>query len=366
MELLKNITSYLETIAPLRYQESYDNAGLITGNHEMQITGAMIALDSTEAVIDEAIEKRCNLVIAHHPIVFSGLKKINGKNYVERTIIKAIKNDIAIYGIHTNLDNVHNGVNAKICEVLGLMNCKILSPKNGLLKKLVTFVPIADAEKVSKALFDAGSGRIGNYDECSFNVDGNGTFRASENANPVKGEKGILHNELETRIETIFESVHQHAIIKALLSVHSYEEVAYDIYPLDNSYQNVGSGMVGEFEKEMSETDFLQLLKTKMLTGCVRHTSLLNKKVKRVALCGGAGSFLLNEAIASGAQAFVTADYKYHQFFDADGKILIADIGHYESEQFTKQLLYDLLNRNFNTFALRLTTVNTNPINYFS
>lgn len=365
MELLKNITSFLENVAPLRYQESYDNAGLITGNQNMEITGALIALDCTEEIIDEAIKNKCNLVIAHHPIVFSGLKKLNGKNYVERTIIKAIKNDIAIYAIHTNLDNVHNGVNAKICEVLGLTNCKILTPKNALLKKLVVFVPITHAEDVRKALFNAGSGAIGNYDECSFNINGTGTFRANDNANPHVGKTGIQHQEAEVRIETIFESIHQNKILKALREVHPYEEVAYDIYPIENSYQNVGSGMVGEFETEMTESDFLLYLKTKMQTACVRHTQLFNKKIKRVALCGGAGSFLLNDAIASGAQVFVTADYKYHQFFDAEDKIIIADVGHYESEQFTKQLLYDLLKRNFNTFALHLTKVSTNPVNYF-
>lgn len=365
MELLKNITSYLENIAPLKYQENYDNAGLITGNQNMEITGAILALDSTEAVIDEAIEKNCNLVIAHHPIVFSGLKKINGKNYIERTIIKAIKNDIAIYGIHTNLDNVHNGVNAKICETLGLTNCKILAPKNDLLKKLVVFVPVAEADTIRKALFDAGCGAIGNYDECSFNSNGTGTFRASENANPYIGKIGLQHQEPEIRIETIFESINQSRIIKALHQVHPYEEVAYDIYPLANHYQNVGSGMVGDFETEMNEVDFLRFLKTKMQTECIRHTKLLDSKIKRVAVCGGAGSFLLNDAIASGAQVFVTGDYKYHQFFDADGQIIIADIGHYESEQFTKQLLYDLLKRNFNTFALHLTKVSTNPVNYF-
>lgn len=365
MESLKNILTFLENIAPLRYQESYDNSGLLTGNADMQITGAIIALDCIEAVVDDAIANNCNLIITHHPIVFSGLKKFNGKNYVERTIIKAIKNDVAIYAIHTNLDNVHQGVNAKICEVLDLVNCKILAPKSGVLKKLVTFVPLAQAETVRKALFDAGCGAIGNYNEASFNTEGVGTFKANSGANPFVGEIGLQHQEPEIKIETIFESVHQSAIVKALLAVHPYEEVAYDIYALENQNQNVGSGMIGELPEAMEELDFLKLVKTNMQTDCIRHTALLSKKVKRVAVCGGAGSFLLNDAMAAGAQVFITGDFKYHQFFDADGKIVIADIGHYESEQFTKQLLYDLLVQNFNTFALHLTKVSTNPVNYF-
>lgn len=365
MESLNNIISYLESIAPLGYQESYDNSGLITGNTEMQITGAIIALDCIEAVVDEAIVTGCNLIIAHHPIVFSGLKKLNGKNYIERTIIKAIKNDIAIYAIHTNLDNVLQGVNAKICDRLGLINCRILAPKAGLLKKLVTYVPLAKAEQVRKALFNAGCGRIGNYDEASFNTEGIGTFRANESAQPFVGDIGKRHNEKEVKLETVFESVNQSKVIKALQTSHPYEEVAYDIYTLENKNQQVGAGMIGELPEAISAIDFLAHLKTSMSTECIRHTDLLNKKVKLVAVCGGSGSFLLDDAIANGAQFFITADYKYHQFFDANGKIIIADIGHYESEQYTKQLLYDLLVQNFNTFALQLTKVNTNPVNYF-
>jgi dinuclear metal center YbgI/SA1388 family protein len=365
MESLKNIIVFLENIAPLGYQESYDNSGLITGNPNMQISGAIIALDCIEAIVDEAIASNCNLIIAHHPIVFGGLKKFNGKNYVERTIIKAIKNDIAIYAIHTNLDNVHQGVNAKICEVLGLVNCKILAPKSGVLKKLITYVPMAQAEKVRKALFDAGCGAIGNYTETSFNTEGIGTFKANTSANPHVGEIGIQHQEPEISIACVFESVQQSKIVKALLAAHPYEEVAYDIYALENHNQNVGSGMIGELAEEMEEGDFLMLVKSNMKTDCIRHTALLGNKVKRVAVCGGAGSFLLNDAKAAGAHVFITGDYKYHQFFDADGQIIIADIGHYESEQFTKQLLYDLLVQNFNTFAHHLSKVSTNPVNYF-
>jgi len=362
---LKEITDTLERIAPLSYQESYDNAGLITGHPDMTITGALICLDSTEEVITEAIRKNCNLVIAHHPIVFSGLKKINGKNYVERTVISSIKNDIAIYAIHTNLDNVRSGVNARICNRLGLQHTRILDPKHQLLCKLVTFVPEKHAEKLRAALFEAGGGSIGNYDSCSFNINGTGTFRGNEQSNPFAGKKGTLHEEKETRVEIIYEKHRERAILAAMLNNHPYEEAAYDCYALQNSNPEAGSGMIGELEIPMEETAFLEHLKTTMLTGCIRHTRLRNKKVKTVAVAGGAGSFLLQQAIRGGADFFVTADYKYHQFFDADNHLVIADIGHYESEQFTKDLIADFLKEKFPTFAVHLSEINTNPIKYF-
>lgn len=361
---LKEITDYLESIAPLAYQESYDNAGLICGNADMVITGAVICLDSTKAVIDEAIAMGCNLVIAHHPIVFSGLKKFNGKNYVERVIIKAIKNDIAIYAAHTNLDSVSDGVNAKIAEKLGLINCKILSPAKGNLKKLITFCPVDKAEQLRKSLFEAGSGTIGNYSECSFTTSGIGTFKAETGAQPYVGELGAQHQEKEERIEVIYPSHVESKLLKALFLAHPYEEVAFDLIQLSNANKEVGSGMVGELPVSISEMDFLKEVKQKMKAGSVRYTSLKNKNVKRVAICGGSGSFLLKEAIASGADVFVTADFKYHQYFDAENSIVIADIGHFESEQYTSELFYEILKKKFNTFALHLSKINTNPINY--
>lgn len=362
---ISDIIHILEQAAPPSYQESYDNAGLLTGDAAWEVTGVLICLDSTEEIIDEALQKKCNLVIAHHPIIFSGLKKITPVNYINRTIIKAIKNNVAIYAAHTNLDNVYAGVNRKICEKLGLQNCKILSPKKSLLKKLVTFCPSAHAEKVREAIFNAGAGKIGNYDECSFNSDGTGTFRANDNATPFVGQIGKQHKENEVRIETIFEGVQQTKILEALIKAHPYEEVAYDIYPLDNVYQQAGSGMIGELKTEMPETDFLKLIKTNMHTNCIRHTALTGKPVKKIAVCGGSGSFLLNDAIKQDAHFFVSADFKYHQFFDADKKIVIADIGHFESEQFTKEIFYDLLKDKLTTFALHLAKTGINPVSYF-
>jgi dinuclear metal center YbgI/SA1388 family protein len=361
---LKEITNCLEQFAPLAYQESYDNSGLICGDDNMDITSALICLDSTEEVIDEAIAKGCNLVIAHHPIVFSGIKKFTGKNYVERTIIKAIKNDIAIYAAHTNLDNVYNGVNAKIAEKLGLSNCSVLLPKNDLLKKLIVYCPEEAAEKVRAALFEVGAGSIGNYDECSFNVNGIGTFRAGIETTPYVGEQGKQHREKEVKIETVYPSFMESRLLKALFNSHPYEEVAYDIMTLENKNERVGSGIIGELTEETDALTFLNYLKITMNAAGVRYTTLSNKKIKKVAVCGGSGSFLLEQAIKKEADVFVTADFKYHQFFDAENRIVIADIGHYESEQFTVELFYEILKKKFNTFALLISSTNTNPINY--
>lgn len=361
---LSEITSYIDSIAPPAYQESYDNAGLIVGNPNMEITSALICLDSTEDVMDEAINRGCNLVIAHHPIVFGGLKKFNGKNYVERVVMKAIKNDIAIYAAHTNLDNVVGGVNSKIAEKLGIINPRILAPKKGILRKLVTFCPIDQADKVRQSIFDVGAGHIGNYDECSFNVEGTGTFRGSDDTNPYVGNKGEQHHEKEVRIETIYPIIKEKTILKALFETHPYEEVAYDIYPLENDLQQVGSGMIGELEDPMDEMEFLTMVKANFKADCIRHTKLLEKPVKKVAFCGGSGSFLLRNAMSQKADIFITGDYKYHQFFDAENQIVIADIGHYESEQYTSELFRNILNKKFPNFATHLSEVNTNPIYY--
>ena len=365
MTKLKEITNYFENIAPLSLQESYDNAGLIIGDKNAEISSVLVTLDVTEEIIDEAISQKAQLIVAHHPIVFSGLKKITGKNYVERSLIKAIKNDIAIYAAHTNLDSVTGGVNSKICEKLNLNNCKILQSVSGQLKKLVTFIPVEHSEVVRKAVFNAGAGTIGNYDSCGFETEGEGSFRGNENSNQFVGEKGKLHSEKEIRFETIFPAYLQGKVIQALLNSHPYEEVAYDIYSLENKFDKVGMGMIGTLPEPKSENEFLIQLKKTFNTGVIKHTALLNKDVKKIAVCGGSGSSLLKQAIAAGADFFVSGDFKYHQFFDAENKIVIADIGHFESEQFTKELFYELLTKKFPKFAIHLSEANTNPVFYF-
>ena len=362
---IQDITHFLETIAPASLQENYDNAGLITGRSGWDCTGIITSLDATEEVVQEAIEKKCNLIVAHHPIIFGGLKKINGKNYVEKAVIRAIKNDIAIYAIHTNLDNVMRGVNGKMADLIGLINRQILQPKKSVVKKLVTYVPVQQAEQVRSAIFEAGGGHIGNYSECSFNTTGEGTFRGGVGTDPFVGTPGIRHTENEIRIELVFPSWQERNIYNALVKAHPYEEVAYDISTLDNLHQGIGSGMVGELEIPVTETDFLQSLSAIFHLKVIRHTPLTGKRVRKVALCGGAGSFLTGAAVASGADVFITGDVKYHEFFDANAKLVIADIGHYESEQFTIDLLFDILREKFPTFAVQKTGVKTNTVNYF-
>lgn len=360
---INEVIKIIEDFAPLSYQESYDNAGLIVGSNTTQVTGILLCVDSTEEVVQEAIDKNCNLIIAHHPIIFSGLKKLNGKNYIERTVIKAIKNGIAIYAAHTNLDSVVNGVNYKIADKLGLINVQILSKKSQLLKKIVVFCPISHADTVRNEMFANGAGSIGNYSECSFNTNGTGTFKAGNNTTPFVGEIDKLHLEEEVKIEVVAESFKVNQIIDGMLKVHPYEEVAYDIYNLENK-ATIGAGVVGDLILPVDEMIFLKLLKETFKAEGIRYTPLLNKKVQKVAICGGSGSFLLNDAIRSGADIFISADFKYHQFFDAECKIIIADIGHYESEQYTTEIFYEILIKKITNFAVRLSEINTNPINY--
>lgn len=362
---IHDIVSHLETIAPLSYQESYDNSGLITGSGSWPCTGILICLDATEEVVKEAIKGECNLIVAHHPIIFKGLTQIIGKNYIERAVITAIKNDIAVYAIHTNLDNVKNGVSGEMAERLGLINCTVLLNKTGTLKKIFTFVPQDKVEQLRHAIFTAGAGQISNYSECSFAVEGMGTFKAGKGAHPYVGKEGERHYEKELKIEVIFPSFMENSLVKAMIEAHPYEQVAYDVVELANSHPGLGSGVIGDLREPMTEIALLRLLKQHFSLKVVRHTALSDKPVNKVALCGGAGGFLISTALARGADFFITADLKYHEFFDGNGRMVIADIGHYESEQFTIDLVYEILKRKFHNFAILKTAKNTNPVNYF-
>jgi dinuclear metal center YbgI/SA1388 family protein len=364
MNRIKDITDHLDGWAPQQYAESYDNVGLLVGEPSAPVKGVLVSLDCTEAVVEEAKQLGCNLIVSHHPIVFKGLKKLTGRNYVERTVISAIKNDISLYALHTNLDNVYTGVNRKISERLGLLDCRILQPKGGLLLQLAFFVPVADAEKVTQAVFAAGAGKIGNYSSCSFSLDGMGTFKPGEGSNPAMGKRDVVEHVSEKRVEVILPVDRQHAVLAALKDAHPYEEVAYYITQLVNKHQELGSGMIGTLPRAMEGLEFLDHLKKEMQAHLVRHTAFGTKPITRVAVCGGSGSFLLGAAKAQGADAFVTGDFKYHEFFDAEDKLLIADIGHYESERFTIDLIAQNIREKFSTFATHLTQVNTNPIFY--
>lgn len=360
---VKEITSYLEELAPRSLQESYDNSGLLVGNPRAEINKVLISLDVTEDVVQEAVDKGCGMIISHHPIIFGGLKSLTGKNYVERSVMAAIKNDVALYAIHTNLDNIHTGVNRKIGEKLGVENMKVLAPKKGLLLKLVVFVPHENKDELVQALFSAGAGHVGDYDECSFQLQGTGSFRPGEGADPHVGEQSQRHYEPETRVEVILPEYRLRKVLKAMKAAHPYEEVAYDVYRLENAHQEIGAGMIGRLPEPVYALDFLKNLKD-TFGGVVRHTALVKDQVQKIAWCGGSGSFLLPQALASGADVFVTSDFKYHQFFDAENQLIIADIGHFENEQFTMELLAERLSEKFTNFAVLLTETITNPINY--
>ena len=362
---IKNICDFLESYAPLAYQEDYDNSGLIVGNPEMELTKGLVCLDCTEAVVNEAIETGANIIIAHHPIVFSGIKQFQGKTYVERVVMKAIQHQIAIYAIHTNLDNVKLGVNKTIADQLGLIDCEILAPKEGTLRKLQCYCPNEHVGVLRDALFSAGAGNIGNYAECSFVSTGEGTFNPGHKSKAYIGEKGIRHYEPETCIEVIFPQHLQSEIIKNMIDHHPYEEVAYQIFQIDNPNQAIGAGMIGIWEASGDLNAFLALCKKQFKTGLIRHTADLGKDIHKVAICGGSGSFLTKNAIKQGADVLLTSDFKYHQFFDAEAKIVLIDIGHYESEQFTMDLLLEIIQNKFPTFALSLTKINTNPVFYY-
>ncbi len=363
--IVQDVISHLEILAPLNYAEDFDNTGLLVGNKNAKVTGVLVTLDTLETVVDEAIQKNCNLIVSFHPIIFKGLKSITGKNYVERVVLKAIKHDIAIYSMHTALDNAAEGVNAIICNQLNLTNKKILIPQPQTIKKLSTYVPANEAEHLRQALFNAGAGSIGNYSNCSFNVNGLGTFKGNANSKPTKGKKEHTHTEAETKITVTFPKHLQNKVLTTLFNTHSYEEVAYEVITLDNKNQNIGIGMVGELDKPLKAEDFLSFVKHTMKASCIRHSAFLNKTIKKVAVLGGSGSFAIQSAINAKADAFITADLKYHDFFSAENQILLADIGHYESEQYTKNALVSYLTKKFTNFAIILSKINTNPVKYF-
>ena len=362
---IKEITNLLEQWAPLSQAEDFDNVGLLVGDSSQEVTNILVTHDALEHIVDEAVAKNCNLIVCFHPIIFSGLKRLNGNNYVERAVIKAIQNNVGIYAIHTALDNMPKGVSYGMAQALNLQDNEILIPKKDSIYKLVTYVPHAFAKALKESLFAAGAGHIGDYDQCSFSTEGEGTFRPGENSSPFAGEKGKQHQEAETQLHFTFEKQHKSNILRALLETHPYEEVSYEITALENANQHIGMGMIGTLEKSLSESDFLSLIKKTFKTGGIRHSALLNKSIQKVAVLGGSGAFAIDAAITQGADAYVTADLKYHDYYKAENQILLADVGHYESERFTKTIIANYLTEKIRSFAVLLSEENTNPINYF-
>jgi dinuclear metal center YbgI/SA1388 family protein len=362
---LKDLLRAFDEFAPFSLQEDYDNSGIQFGDPLKEVTKGLICIDVTEALVTEAVSHGCDVIISHHPLIFKGIKSLTGNHYTERTLLAAIRNDVCIISVHTNLDCMKNGVSERLAIALGMENLQVLDVRKGLLLKLVTFCPTSHADEVRSAIFKAGAGQIGEYDCCSYNIEGTGTFRAGADANPSVGEIGKIHQEKEIRIETILPAWLQQNVVDAMTQAHPYEEVAYDLLPMLNTFNRIGFGMTGNLKEPLSESDFLSLLKSRLGSECIRHSPLTGKMIHKVSVCGGSGSVLRDKAMASGSDAFVTADVKYHDFFDAQGKILLADVGHYESEQFTKEILYDILTKKFSNFALLFSGQNTNPVSYF-
>ena len=362
---VKDILNCITEVAPLQWQESYDNAGLQVGDLNAEAHKALICLDITEEVVDEAVAKNCDVIVSHHPLIFKGLKHLTPQSYIERAVMKAVKRDIAMISMHTNLDNSYLGVSRVLAERLGLKNLSVLLPLEDQLKKVVVYAPLSAADKVRQAMFEAGAGCIGNYDSCSFNAQGQGSFRAGAMAHPYVGEIGETHFEDEVRIETVVPKHALNQVITAMLKVHPYEEVAYDVYALENEFQQAGAGMVGELDAPLSETDFLTLVADVIGSPCLRHSALTGRKIQRVALCGGSGSPFMGDALRHRVDAYLTADIKYHDFFVPEGRLLLIDGGHFETEQFTKELICELIWKKFPTFAAEIAETRTNAVHYF-
>lgn len=368
MITIKHVLDFLNEIAPPSLQESYDNAGLLTGDPDSVCTGILCCLDVTEQVLDEAALHGANLVVAHHPLIFKPLKNILPTSANGTILIKAIRQGTAILAIHTNYDNVGKGVNFALSRKIGLPedSFSILTPMGGQIAKLYTAVPVADNERVKSALFAAGAGKIGLYDQCSFQTSGTGTFRPLPGSNPVIGESGGPREQVEEyKLEVIFPIWRKKQILAALRQSHPYEEVAYEIILTENLHQEIGSGMLGTLSQPLTETGFLKLISSSLAQPFLRHSALTGKMIRKVAVCGGAGAFLIGKAIQSGADAFLTADLKYHEFFDADAKILLVDAGHFETENPAIAQLTTELQEKFPTFAVLKSKVNTNPVHYF-
>ncbi|WP_223649300.1 Nif3-like dinuclear metal center hexameric protein [Hymenobacter psoromatis] len=367
MPTVQDLAQLIEAAAPLAYQESYDNAGLQCGLPEAEITGVLLALDCTPAVVAEAARRGCNVVLCHHPVIFRPLKRLTGKGLVEQTIMAALKTDVAIYAAHTNLDNVRQGVNARLAAKLGLLNTRILAPQTGTLARLTTYVPDQPddpAGRVLAALYAAGAGQVGNYTDCSFQSQGTGTFTPGAGTRPAIGTENQPARVAETRLDVLLPLHRQAAVLAALRQAHPYEEVAYELVKLENQHQDVGAGLVGELPQALPPAEFRKHLKTALGVPVVRHTAF-EKEIKKVALCGGAGSFLTGAAVATGADAYVTGDVKYHEFFVPEGQLMLCDVGHFESEQFTGEIFRDLLLAAFGrTFAVLFADTPTNPVQY--
>ncbi|MBI4536287.1 MAG: Nif3-like dinuclear metal center hexameric protein [Ignavibacteriae bacterium] len=365
---VREIQDVIEHWAPREIAWGQDNVGLQIGNPASRLLGILIALDVTEKIITEARRHRANLIISHHPLLFKAPRSITPRNQVGRCIDALVKSGIALYSAHTNLDFAHGGTSWAIAEALGLTAVDFLYKPYKVQRKIVTFVPTDHVDRVAVAMAEAGAGRIGNYDNCSFRMLGTGTFKANERANPVVGSKNVLEKVAETRLEMVVDQWLVPGVLKALKQAHPYEEVAHDVYPTENESDAFGMGIIGMLVRPMTLKSLLALIKKKLGARALRCTGSLNHKVSRIAACGGSGSELLDEAVRARADAFITADVKYHTFHDANGRIALIDAGHYETEHLVVQTMAKKLAQEMRRMRIHVpvfaSRTSTNPIVY--
>ncbi|MBP5687674.1 MAG: Nif3-like dinuclear metal center hexameric protein [Muribaculaceae bacterium] len=360
---VKEITDAIEAVAPLYLQESWDNSGMQVGDQDSEVTGVVLCTDVREEIVDEAIERGANMIISHHPLLFRGLKKIVGRSYQERIVAKAIKNDITIYCAHTNMDSAVGGVNFKMAEKLGMTGVRVLDPQQGTQRKIVVFVPTEAVAMVEKAMCDAGAGRLGNYDNCTYSMNGEGHYRALDGAEPWAGKVGEKHSEPEVRLEVLVHKALCGRVVAAMIKAHPYEEPAFDIIALENGDKYAGLGVIGDVEPQDAR-GFLEKVKNAFEVEAVRYSGNLDRQVRRVAMCGGAGADFIGLAMSQGADVYITGDMKYHEFQGNEERIILADIGHYESEHYTKEIFYDIISKKNPNFAVDFAKSEKNQVKY--
>ena len=358
-----DLCGWLEQRAPLRFQEDYDNSGLLVGQRSWTVTGVLCCLDADEAVVHEAVARGCNVVLSHHPIVFKGLKRLTGATAVERTVALALKHNVALYAGHTNWDSIQGGVSFSLAQRLGLVAPRIMMPRGGELLNLVVYVPAEHASPVAEAAFGAGAGRIGAYDECHFSGSGTGTFRPLDGAQPFVGQIGVREVADEHRLEFVLPKHRKSAVQQAVWAAHPYEEVAHSWISLDNSWSEVGYGAVGNLPEPIRLGDFLAVCAAQLGAESVRYsTSSLDRIVQRIAVCGGSGAEFAGAAAAAGADAYVTGDLKYHGFQDPPGGLVLVDVGHGESERPFIDDWAELIRSEFVTFAVLISETDNRPV----
>lgn len=362
---LRTLLACIEQWAPFSWQESYDNAGLILGDPDRNVTEALVCFDVTPEVVDEAVRIGAGLIVSHHPAIFKGIKRINPASRLGYMIKQSLCHDIAWCALHTNLDNTLNGVNSYLCEQLGLKDVQPLAPLQDIYGKLQVYVPEAYAEKLRQALAEAGCGAGARYDACSYSSRGEGRFRAGSQAHPFSGQIGELHCEAECKIECLYPLHKTRQVLDVLRTNHPYEEPAFDLLPLRNEATGQGAGAIGNLQESMQETELLDKLKELTGTHCIRHSGFRGRKIRRIALCGGSGGSFIGNACARQADAYITGDLKYHDFADAGSGTWLVDIGHFESEKFAMELIFRFIRKNFPNFAVSISEQARNPVSFY-